>query len=545
MRKSIATRIANVAADEARRARLGLRKKGLPPLYYLSYTIRDLDIFEVEARFGSLYRRERIKRRNCLADTRVGNHRYDHVTDGGIYDYGKDAESFEHLELPLSNQEDALRISLWRLTDARYREAEDAFLRRKSTELTYLDEHPHLHALEKKDPIIDTRWGSLPPIDEDRWESYVRRASATVRRHPLICNSHVALSVRNLSIIYVNTDGSIVFDRLSYWGLECYLWLLSKKGDGIPWTISHFCCDPEELPSLRRFQREISDKAVLLEKIAASPVLHSYSGPVLLDPVPAGLLIHEAIGHRLEGNRLLASGEGRTFKDAVGRIVLPEHLTLHDDPRLRHFDGKSLVGHYRYDDEGSEAQDARLIEEGKLTGFLTGRTPITRRHESNGHGRSRRQQRAMSRMGVTILESSKAQTDQQLKEMLVDQVRIQGLPFGIRIRHAAGGETSTDAYNFQAFLGEINLASRVFPDGSEDLVRGVNFVGTPLNAVRGILGAGEKLEVDNGWCGAESGFIPVSTISPSLLVRHLELQSKSESTYAQYCYPMPARDDSP
>lgn len=539
MRKSTATRLAKVAVEEAERACTKLKKKGLPPLYYLSYTIRDLDLLEVEGRYGSLYRTERIQRRNCLADARVGNFRYDHVTDGGIYDYGKDGESYEHMELPMSNQTDPLRIGLWRLTDARYRESEDAYLRRKSNELTYLDEHAHLDALEKKAPIVDTRWKSLPPIDEEYWQNYVRRASATVRRHPLICNSHVALSVRNLTTITVNNEGSLVFDRLSYWGLECYLWLLSKKGDGIPWTISHFCCDPNELPSLRRFQKEISDAAVLLEKIAAAPVLHSYSGPVLLDPVPAGLLIHEAIGHRLEGNRLLASGEGRTFKDAMGQLILPEHLTLHDDPRLERFQGKSLVGHYRYDDEGCPAEDARLIEEGKLSGFLTSRTPITRGHISNGHGRSRRQQRAMSRMGVTILESTNALNERQLAEMLIEQVRAQGLPFGIRIRHAAGGETSTDAYNFQAFLGEISLASRVFPDGREELIRGVNFVGTPLNAVRGILGAGDTLEVDNAWCGAESGFIPVSTISPALLVRHLELQSKSDSTYAQYCYPMP------
>jgi len=107
------------------------------------------------------------------------------------------------------------------------------------------------------------------------------------------------------------------------------------------------------------------------------------------------------------------------------------------------------------------------------------------------------------------------------------------------VLEATSGETATDAYNFQAFLGEINLAARVFPDGREELVRGVNFVGTPLNAVRSIVAAGRRLEIDNAFCGAESGFVPVTTISPGLVVSELELQSKPETVYAPYSYPLP------
>lgn len=138
-----------------------------------------------------------------------------------------------------------------------------------------------------------------------------------------------------------------------------------------------------------------------------------------------------------------------------------------------------------------------------------------------------------------MLEASTTHDEKSLRQQLIDQIKAQGLPYGIRIIDATGGETATEAYDFQAFLGEVNLASRIYPDGREELVKGVNFIGTPLNAVHGILAAGDRPELDNAWCGAESGFVPVSTISPSLLVRHLELQSKSETPYTQYCYPMP------
>ncbi|HIO65981.1 MAG TPA: hypothetical protein EYN40_04730 [Planctomycetes bacterium] len=544
MNRSTALRLARIATAEARRATKGLRKPGFPRLYYLSYLIRDLDLYEVEARYGSIYRDERYQNRNCLADARVGNYRRDQVTDGGLFDNSKDDESHGYVDLPISNRSEPLKIGLWRLTDAKYREAEEAYMRKCAHELTYLDTSDHLGAWQKCPTIDDRGRADLPPIDSDYWSAYVEKASAAMLEFPRVRNSHVELKVRHQTNLFVNTDGSIAIESHAFWQLEAYLWFLSKKGDGIPWTVSHFTPDPDQLPDLKSFRREIRNAARLLEKIAAAPQIHSYSGPVLLEPVSAGLLIHEALGHRLEGNRLRATGEAKTFADSLGDKVLPEFLTLHDDPTQEFWtdaDGQQhgLVGHYRFDDEGTPASDARLIEQGKLTGFLTGRVPVVKKHRSNGHSRSRRHERSMSRMGVTVLETSDAQDEKAMRQQLIDLVQQQGLPYGIRILDATGGETATDAYDFQAFLGDVNLASRVFPDGREELVRGVNFIGTPLNAIHGIIAAGNRPGLDNAWCGAESGFVPVSTISPSLLVRHLELQSKSDTPYTQYCYPMP------
>jgi hypothetical protein len=129
--------------------------------------------------------------------------------------------------------------------------------------------------------------------------------------------------------------------------------------------------------------------------------------------------------------------------------------------------------------------------------------------------------------------------ERKLKRILLDEVRRKKAPYGIRIIEASSGETTTDAYNFQAFLGEVNLAAKVFPDGREEWIRGVNFVGTPLNAIRGIVAAGRRLEVDNAYCGAESGYVPVSTVSPALVVSELELQSKPDTPFTPYSLPLP------
>lgn len=59
-------------------------------------------------------------------------------------------------------------------------------------------------------------------------------------------------------------------------------------------------------------------------------------------------------------------------------------------------------------------------------------------------------------------------------------------------------------------------------------MRGVNFVGTPLQALSNIIAIGDTPELDNGYCGAESGLIPISTISPAALISNLELQGKEE-----------------
>jgi predicted Zn-dependent protease len=290
---------------------------------------------------------------------------------------------------------------------------------------------------------------------------------------------------------------------------------------------------------------------------------------VLLDPVPAGLLMHEALGHRLEGNRMLSEGEGQTFRDSLNAPILPPFLSVRDDPRMDRFEGRSLVGHYSWDDEGVESQNVELVSRGVLKNFLTSRAGISPRHRSNGHGRNCRHERPISRMANTWIESHSepgclpdqatsnsepgclpgettaggGATDSEMKRRLIDEVRRQGLPYGIRILGATGGETATEAYNFQAFLGEIDLASRVFPDGREEWIRGVDFVGTPLNAVRNILAAGNRYEVDNAFCGAESGWVPVSTISPALLVAHLELQSKADAPTSRPCYPIPWASD--
>ena len=535
-----AQRIAQLLREELERAKEGLRIPGHPRPHFLSVQLRDEVGLRLKARFGGVLRDARPHQRYALVDVRLGSYRRDQVAHGGLRDNADDSESHNLVALPLGGSTDGLRYGLWRLLEAKYREACDDLLHRRAEELNHLDEHRALPSFERRVPERVASLSRLPPFDEKRYRELVTRVSQSFRRYPRLMDGHVSFGATNATRIFVSTEGAEVITNQARRTVELHTWHFSEEGYGFPQTRTFFVTDEEELPDAAELRRVLAGFDRRFRALRKAPLLRSFVGPVLLDPRPAGLLVHEALGHRLEGNRLLSGGEGHTFRDALGESLLVPGLSVRDDPRLTRHDGRSLVGHYSHDDEGVPAVEASLIDDGTVRGFLTSRAPIGKLHRSNGHARSDRHQRAIARMGVTVVDGGEhALADDALFDAFLQEIREQQAPFGVRIIEANGGETSTDAYDFQAFLGDVDVAARVFPDGRQELIRGVDLVGTPLNAVRGIVAVGARQEVDNAWCGAESGYVPVTTISPSLVAAELELQSKPDRPMTQYALPPP------
>ncbi len=531
--------LAEALAREAQRAKREARAAGHPRPYLVSYLLRDVEQHWFQGRFGTLFGSESRRFRRCFADVRVGSYRLDHVRDGGLGDNSQKAESYAYTSLPVGARLDGVLHGVWQLTEARYREAAEDLLDKEADSLHYRNENESLSSFTRHEPVDDVSTPAFPEVDAGTWERYVEAASAAGKRAPGVYGCDVELTMRHTQRVFVSTEGARIVDRLPLWQIVVSLDLMSAEGVTVPWTLSHFVTGPEELPSIDALKTEIRGAIKQMRALGAAPTLRAYSGPVLLDPRPAGLLMHEALGHRLEGSRLLSVGEGQTFKDSLGELLLPEAISMRDDPTLTTWGGKSLVGHYKYDDEGVPSGSASLVSRGKIQGYLSTRQAIGRRHRSNGHARNETYERPMSRMGVTIVEAEQPVDDAELKRRLLEEVKKRKLPFGIHVLDADSGETATKSYDFQAFLGEIRAATRVFPDGREEPVRDVAFVGTPLNAIRSIIAAGARHEVDNAYCGAESGAVPVSTISPALLVESLELQSSARNANAPHTYPMP------
>jgi predicted Zn-dependent protease len=259
----------------------------------------------------------------------------------------------------------------------------------------------------------------------------------------------------------------------------------------------------------------------------------------------AGVFFHETVGHRLEGERQNDEKEGRTFKGQVGRRVLPSFLSVIDDPTVRAGGDKpvSLNGWYSYDDEGVLARKVTLIDGGVLKDYLKSRTPITGSLRSNGHGRAEGTADPMGRMANLFLRSTKQVSIAKLKEMLLEEVRRQGKPFGLIIRDITGGSTNTSNFGYQAFKGQPRLVYRVdAKTGAETLVRGVEMVGTPLTTVSRIVATSDTEGVFNGFCGAESGFVPVSTVAPAVLMSEIELQRTQKAAERPPLLPAPWAD---
>jgi TldD protein len=538
--KKSAMRFISALTEECQRQKRYLRVPGYPRPYYISYLLRDVHSTHIWGRLGNINQVTDQDGRSVYCDVRVGSYRFDQVMEGGLDDNDPDTEAYEHVEMPIGNDSDALKYHLWKLTDSRYREAVRHYLRKKSQHITYVDPNSDTPSFRRAKPRRDVRLRPRAPVDVEAWKRYVVSSSKIAKRYPAVKNSWVEMRVRDVTRVFVSSEGSQLIDQQRVCELSCDLWLLTEKGEGVATRVIHVTPTIEDLPDLAAFEKEVRQRIELLHHLGDAPTLKSYAGPVLLAPGPAGILFHEVLGHRLEGSRLLSTREGQTFARDLGKKILPEYISVIDDPTAERSGGMPTVGHYRYDDEGSPGERVVLIDHGKLVNFLGGRSPVGRkRNTANGHARNEYHERPISRMANLIVAAEGGVPHDELKQRFIDEIRRQELPYGIMILDAEGGETATESYDFQAFMGQVAVAVQVWADGRENLVRNVNFVGTPLSALRNILAVGDTAACDNAFCGAESGVIPVSTTCPAVLLSNLELQASDQRKYTQYVLPMP------
>lgn len=543
MKNSTAKKILTYAKKELERSMAKLKVPSHPKPYYISYLIRDTASCNVWGRYGAIFAARNQHKRQCYCDIRVGSYRYDQVVKGGLKDNAEDIESYELTDLPIDATEDGIRFSLWRLTDAKYREAVRAYHDRKSRDISFLDENKQLTSFQKAKPGEDILKIKAHKPDEEAIKAYIKKASLIFKPFAEIKNSYVEIKQQTMTKIFVSSEGIERVFQIPSVHMTCYIWFHTKKLDQ-DITLTFHGTSLADLPSLDEFKAAAKARIQEIYEIETGKELTSYSGPVLLYPKPAGLLFHEVLGHRLEGNRLLSDDEGRTFKDKIGERICHESISIYDDPSLKTYAGTPLLGHYPFDDEGTKAQRAELVKDGVLTAFLSTRSPLTKKgHTSNGHARNESFERPISRMANLVVETKGGLSPKDMKARLIEEIKARKLPFGIILVQVEGGETGTEAYNFQAFLGEITYALKIFPDGRTEPIKGVDFVGTPLSSLAQIIAVGSELEIDNGFCGAESGTIPVSTISPALLLSNLELQAKDPNKVTQYTLPLPWFED--
>ena len=540
LHRSIIDKVIPILKKDLRRV-MRMHVKGFPKPYYASFLMRDNNWFNTWASAGSTFRLRSDRSRHVYNDVRVGSYRYDQSIEGGLNEHDEERESEGYGNVPIDDKDyDGLRMALWRLSEAKFRESLSEYNQKESNRISKIDPNSKLDSFTKVKKIVSIKYPRFEYVDKEKWVRFCKSASLWISKFPHISSSYVDFDLTQETKIFVNTENSVIVQHHQIFSLTATLRKLTKEGALIERDVIINACTQSELPDMRTFKKLILQKYQQLLKLTRAKTIHAFSGPVLLYPLPAGLLFHEAIGHRLEGSRLLSSGEGQTFKGQTGKPILEVPMSIRDNPRLTKYKGVKCVGAYDYDDEGVPSKDALLIKEGMLKGFLNSRSALTRKnYELNGHARNKKLQRPISRMGVTIVEGNNGLSIDELKDMLLDEISEQNKPFGMIVYETAGGETETTRYDFQAFFGEISFATLLYPDGKEVCVRGVNFVGTPLQSLNNIIAFGNESEMENHYCGAESGMIPVTTISPAILIKNLELQAKDEQLQTPYILPRP------
>jgi predicted Zn-dependent protease len=299
----------------------------------------------------------------------------------------------------------------------------------------------------------------------------------------------------------------------------------------------------EGLPTQAALEAAIRELGKSLEALRKAPVTEPFDGPAILSGRAAAVFFHEVLGHRLEGQRQRGDEEGQTFTKDVGKPVLPSFLSVSDDPTVSKFGDTWLSGSYEYDDEGEKARRVDLISDGVLKTFLMSRLPIASFSSTNGHGRAETGHVPTGRQGNLIVTSTKSVPESELRKQLIDEAKKQGKPYGLYFEDISSGFAVTTRSSPQAFQVIPLVVWRVYIDGRPDeLVRGVSIVGTPLAAMKRIVATGDKSEVFNGECGAESGTVPVSAVAPAMLVSEMETQRQPQGTARPPILPIPGAE---
>lgn len=498
------------------------------PAYFLAYDLVARDELLLEAQNGHIIRDNLTSDRTIDVDVRVGSRQLDnsHPVDAN-YGPGNGLGT----GLPVSMHDDPLALSqaLWLFTEAHYKEALAAFSAAESAEQlkSQTEDHPPSPDFSEEKPNLHAE----PPVKVDlaalarAWEPRLREASAALADDPHVLESTAVFYVTVDNRAFVNSENTRV--QGSQVRLRLMLQALAQADDGMRLTRfeSFDAQTPEQLPSqavLLATARRLRDEVLALR---VAPLAEPYAGPAVLAGRAAGVFFHEIFGHRLEGHRQKDDLEGQTFANMLGKRVLPGFLDMVDDPTAETLGGVPLSGHYHVDDEGVPAERVVLVERGKLRTFLLGRSPVLPFTKSNGHGRRERGHQAVARQGNLIVTSRKQIPDKDLRRALVEEVKRQNKPYGLWFSDIQGGYTITDRSGPQAFKVMPLLVYRIWPDGRPDeLVRGVDIVGTPIAAFETIVATGDTPGIFNGTCVAESGEVPVSAVSPSLLLRNLEIE---------------------
>ena len=507
---------------ELERSKSQLKLEQMAAPYYIDYRVVDLDGYLAEAAFGALRSNLRSRFRVVRVVVRVGDYKQDSFfrQGEGVADY-----------MPLDDDELALRHLLWLATDRAYKAATEA-LAAKQAQLKQLTiEHP-VDDFAHAEPVQFT--GPLAQFDVDpaAWLENLQEASALYKTDPLLESIGSSLEFQAVNRFFVNSEGTVVRSGQAWYQVSFTASTQAADGMRLQRSAAYAVGDSKELPGAKEFLARTTKLVSSLKDLRAAPIAdEEYHGPVLFSADAASTVFADLVGENILGLKPGLGQPARTkgaFASSYKSRVLPDFLSVVDDPTLASFEGKSLLGHYEIDDEGVRAMRVPVIDKGKLVNYLLGREPILDFPASNGHARARVPLNSPGpSLGNMLVSSSAAVPQEELKKKLLELCQQRDLPYGYYVETMAGARVPRLLYKVWV------------KDGHEELVRGAEFGDLDVRALRNdLVAAGSDVNIENRVMN-----IPHSIVTPSILFDELEVkrQDIQKSKLPEYPAPPLAR----
>lgn len=529
--------------DELKRS-MTLKLTSLEAPYFIAYDLDDAYQFSASATLGGLVTSNEAHFRQPRVHVRVGDYKFDN-TDyvGSGYNFGPRYDT----RLPLENNYAVLRQDFWLATDSAYKSALEAIARKRAAlkNISVSEAVPDF-APVKPFELIEPRRDGTPA--SDLWLAGIRAVSGEFANFPKLKASSVEFTFLDGTHYYLNSEGTELRSRdtLSVLRLRAY----AQASDGMLMRDSAVfeTRDPKRLPDEAEAKRAADDLAKRLTALAEAPTGENYSGPVLFEGEAAPQLLAEVLGRNLALTRkpVLEPGQPASIQASelegrIGARVMPEFLNVVDDPTKKEWNGLPLLGAYVADDEGVPAAPLSIVEKGTFKHYLLTRQPMRGFAGSNGHARLAGNFGAKVAVpGNLFVTATETSTTADLKKKLIDMCQQREKPYGIIIRKMDFPSTASVEEARRILSGNQGngarvslplLAYRVYPDGREELIRGLKFRGLNVRSFKDILAAGDDSNVfnymENGapfaLVGMGNEFAEVSVVAPSILVDDLEM----------------------
>ena len=516
------------------------------PAHWVAIGVVDEASVRLVATHGAAAAPQIERSRRGDVDVRVGSPELDNthkLRDAGWFD----EEARFGLQLPITDGgARPLRLALWRALDDTYREAARRLIKVRTNSQVKVAREDQSADFSPAPAVVHL--GAVRPVDlqPPGWTARLQGASARFLSWPEVHDSNVELYIYDEVHYLLTSEGTRVRQQRSRARLSIWASTTAEDGQQLSLYHAHEADPARPLPDEAELSRIVDELAGRLTELRRAPLVDPYVGPAILRGRAAGVFFHEILGHRAEGHRQKDEDEGQTLTDKVGQAVFPAFISVVDDPTVPHLHGADLAGHYRYDDEGVPAEPVTIIQDGVLKGFLMSRAPIAGQGRSNGHGRRQTGNAVVARQGNLIVTATQTRSYDQLRAELLQMVRDQGKPFGLIFDDISGGFTLTGRGTPNSYAVQPVTVWRVWADGRPDeLVRGVDLIGTPLVTFSRITAASDAPQVFNGVCGAESGWVPVSAVAPDLLVSEVEVQRREKQNDRPPLLPPPSAGPGP